>query len=646
VHDFSTCGGSSFSPARGVCALGLAWALAACMGHVTGGEEANFDAATKGASDAGGPSDSGVATDSGLPDGGTTARDSGSTTTTTGVIPADWQIDWSQAGVLKPDSTLGIPDRSSGTRCASLTPANTLTDINNALATCSSTAAVTNQNQEVFLAAGTYVLSDEVLLSNTRNLTLRGAGRDADAGATVLKFTGSSGGVHLIGSNGSDIIFNPINPSQLYDWNAGYAQGTTVITLGSTTGLSVGDILLLDQLNDDDGPDASVPESMVDVSTNYTANGGTETSRSSGTRAQQQYVRIAAIDSTTGQVTISPGLYMPTWRPSQVPQAYDWNDWSQMSGVEDLILLNAGSASTNLEFNNCYNCWARNIESDNSLNSHVLSWETARVEIRDSYFFQTQTAGGDSRGLFMQTSTDDLIVNNAFEQVTLPISMWGTEGAVIAYNFTTDMTYNTYPQILMPGLTTESGHSSLNLFEGNYSNQISMDNNHGGGSRNTVFRNRLVGWETGRTSSTLAVILNVMNHYEAFVGNVLGKAGVQTVYETSYGNNATPDVSIYGLGYWIYTWDYPSQYDDRVVTTLLREGNFDYQSNSVQWDAGAAVPLPASLYTSAPPSWWGNCPWPPFDPNQAASSDNYLNLPAGVAWHAMFPSKTPSEVGP
>jgi hypothetical protein len=631
---------------RALTALGVAVLLGGCVGRVEGMSEPDASAGDSGSPspdsggpgpDGGNPLDSGT-TDAGHPDAGTWT-----------VIPSDRRIDWSRAGVLKPDGTLGIPAASTGTRCASLTPSNTLADINAAIARCSNAGAVTNSNQEVYLAAGTYTLTDQVRFDNTRNVTLRGAGRGTGAGATILQFTGgySNGGVHFIGSNGADIIYNAVDPARVLDWTAGYAQGATLVTLSSVAGLSPGDILLLDQLNDDAVPGTSPPLSAIDVSTSYTANGGTETSRSSGTRAQQQYVRIVSVDSTHRQVTIDPGLFMPNWRASQVPQAYWWGDWEQMSGIEDLTIVNAGSAQTNVEFLNCYDCWVRNIESDNSNNSHVLPWESARIEIRDSYFFKTQTAGGDSRGLFIQTSSDDLIINNSFEQVTMPIGLWGSSGAVVAYNFMTDMTYNTYPQILMPGMNTEAGHTSMSLFEGNYGNQISMDNNHGAGSRNTVFRNRLSGWETGRTSSTLAVILNFLNHDMNFVGNVLGKAGYQTVYDTSYGNNSSPDVSIYGLGYWIYSWNYPNQYDDRVVTTLFRHGNWDAKSAAIVWDpATADHSLPASLYLSAPPSWWGSCPWPPFDPGDPIASDNYLNIPAGRSWHTQFPGKTPSEAGP
>jgi hypothetical protein len=555
------------------------------------------------------------------------------------------RIDWSHAGVVKPDGTQGIPDASTGTRCATLSPSNTVAEINAAIASCSNKGSLLSKNQEVYLQAGTYTLASSIVFDTTRNVTLRGAGRGTGPGATILHFTAGSIGI----SAGANLIYQPVDTTRVRNWVAGYAQGTTVITLDSITGITAGNVLLLDQLNDDAVPGMNVPLSSVDVTSNYTVNGGTGASRAGGTRAQMQYVKVTAIDPTKNQVTISPGLYMPSWRSSQVPQAYFWsNTWAEMNGVEDLTIENAGSAVSNLAFSNCYNCWARNIQSTNSTNSHLQTFETARIEVRDSYFYGTQTGGGDSRGVIMLLSSDQLVISNIFEHVTMAISLMGTEGSVVAYNFMTGMDFTVYPNIMMHGLATESGYNSMNLFEGNYSNQVAMDNNHGAGSRNTVFRNRLTGWETGRIHTTLPVIVGYMNHYENIIGNLLGKTGIQDTYETSSSNNLHPDTSVYGLGYWQGSWSPTAKpYDPRVVSTLLRHGNYDYVSNATVWDPSIANhTLPASLYLSTKPAWWGANPWPAFDPGSPAASDNYLNLPAGNAWHAMFPSKIPSEVGP
>ena len=54
------------------------------------------------------------------------------------------------------------------------------------------------------------------------------------------------------------------------------------------------------------------------------------------------------------------------------------------------------------------------------------------------------------------------------------------------------------------------------------------------------------------------------------------------------------------------------------ISTMLRWGNYDYATNQTYWNpdevpAGHPVPtqvLPASLFLSERPSWWGATAWP------------------------------------
>jgi hypothetical protein len=56
--------------------------------------------------------------------------------------------------------------------------------------------------------------------------------------------------------------------------------------------------------------------------------------------------------------------------------------------------------------------------------------------------------------------------------------------------------------------------------------------------------------------------------------------------------------------------------DPNVKATLLRHGNFDYVTNSVVWDPSISDhALPASLYLTSKPSWWGTLPWPSIGPD-------------------------------
>src|SRR5437660_2894291 len=155
-----------------------------------------------------------------------------------GIIDPSRAIDWSQAGV-----TGGIPNRT--TICSSIVPyTGTAATINNAIAACPS-------GQVVSLRAGTFNLSTGITFGGKSNVTLRGAGPDQ----TILAFTGSGDGclgqsANICIRGSSQIWTGNLPSSNIHNWTSGYAKGTTQIALDSTTGISVGMILILDQLND------------------------------------------------------------------------------------------------------------------------------------------------------------------------------------------------------------------------------------------------------------------------------------------------------------------------------------------------------------------------------------------------------------
>jgi hypothetical protein len=138
------------------------------------------------------------------------------------------------------------------------------------------------------------------------------------------------------------------------------------------------------------------------------------------------------------------------------------------------------------------------------------------------------------------------------------------------------------------------------------------------------------------------------NHRHLFtyfnvVGNVLGDpsfpappAGLLTteandysyltrvIYQLGYphmGNNSYSGVNPPDTG--------KDALDTRVKSTLLRHGNYDYATRSIQWDAGIADHvLPNSLYLPGKPAWFGDLRWPPIDPaNPSAAAA--LSIPAG-----------------
>ena len=64
--------------------------------------------------------------------------------------------------------------------------------------------------------------------------------------------------------------------------------------------------------------------------------------------------------------------------------------------------------------------------------------------------------------------------------------------------------------------------------------------------------------------------------------------------------------------------------DPQSAATSLRDGNFDYVTNTVKWDRPPQT-IPNSLYLTSKPAFFGNCQWPWVDP---LGSTKLYTLPA------------------
>lgn len=554
------------------------------------------------------------------------------------LIDPSRRINWSQAGI-----TGGIPVRT--TICTTFNPGATAAQINSAIATCPS-------GQVVKLNAGTYVLSSGIDFAGRSNVTVRGAGPNR----TFLVFADGVG----CGGQGGNVCIeaSPLtsagSPANTANWTAGYAVGTTSITLSNTANLKVGSLLILDQL--DDTFDAG---DIFNCQTNpaCATEGPGGTGRSG--RAQEQIVRVTGISGTT--VTITPGLYMPNWRSSQSPGAW----WSSglpvtMSGLEDLSLDHTSSPRrSGVYFYYAYNCWMKNVKSLNANRNHVWLYESAHVTVRDSYFYGTQNAASQSYGIESYMSADNLGENNIFQHVTAGMMTGGsTAGSVFAYNYAIDDYYNVAAW-MQSSSYFHAGGISFVLFEGNDGIGLTADAIHGTANFATAFRNLFIGWETGKSAQTIPVHLYAFNRFFNIIGNVLGKIGFHTHYEDAAPSGTNGNTSIYTLG-WSGNGGQTAAgvpNDTLVKSTLFRWGNYDVATGVAQWNAsevpsglvdyGNAVPgnqvLPASLYLSAKPAWWGATAWPAIGPDITGGFDptgHAKKIPA----HACFDA-TPKTGG-
>jgi hypothetical protein len=582
-----------------------------------------------------------------------------------GIIASSRATDWSLAGV-----TGGIP--TTRTQCGSTIAAYTgsASTINAALSACGA-------NQFVQLAAGSFQLSSGIDFGNKSNLTLRGMGADQ----TLLVFS-AGGGCSGVGSNicarSADTNYNQ-QPSNTANWTAGYAQGTTVITLSSTTNLHVGSQVILDQVSDVSGSQALTDTGAVFTCSAYTCteNGGSAGNQSgyqrssggSAVRDEQQVVNVTAISGN--QVTINPGLRMPNWRSSQAPGAWWATSPISSDGVENLSVDGTNSnGASNVQFFNCQNCWVSGVRAIAPGRAHVILWNCNHCTVRDSYFYSTQNAAAESYGVEQGTGSDNLVQNNIFERVAVAeMTNSACPGCVYGYNFDVNNYYTPSFTWLMQGVFTHSVVDYL-LAEGNTGAGIYFDLFHGTGQFVTAFRNRYNGFQpnngTATNSHTTPFIVYPYHRYVNLVGNVLGTTGYHTTYTSTQGASGdTEDKSIYVVG--TGTVVCCSSGDPLTVNSLLRWGNYDTVNAAARFVSSevpsnfsdatgspsqfaspvpASQTLPASFYLSAKPSWWpGGKAWPPIGPdvtggnaantgghaNTIPAQDCYTNVMAGPA---------------
>lgn len=226
---------------------------------------------------------------------------------------------------------------------------------------------------------------------------------------------------------------------------------------------------------------------------------------------------------------------------------------------------------------------------------------------------------------------------------------WGASGNVIGYNFSDGNFKENALNCMMTDMTYHGAHPMFNLWEGNVAISFTPDSYWGSASHNTAFRNWLRGTTeacmpfTGRApedtsnchwevQNTRAIALDYANRYFNLVGNV---AGSPEMLQLTYYNNGTqpipttpvtiaPQLRSYDNMVYGYAFGYASSGDDGTsplantlpYATLFWHGDVNLVNNATVWDAGTGNhTLPASLYLTSKPSWFGGSPWPGIGPD-------------------------------
>jgi hypothetical protein len=222
-------------------------------------------------------------------------------------------------------------------------------------------------------------------------------------------------------------------------------------------------------------------------------------------------------------------------------------------------------------------------------------------------------------------------------------------GSVVAYNYADDSWDFYNPSWVEVGLNAShmSGPHHV-LFEGNYSQNFDSDYTHGNAIYLTAFRNWLTGQRRDFTDSSnvRTVGLAYGSWWDSFVGNVLGRSGQMSGWHytdpamscdgagnTCTGSNGNwVEQDIWKLGYDPERWNmYP---DPQTLSTVIRDGNFDFLTNSQRWhNTPAGFAIPNSMYLATKPAFFGSNPWPWVDP---ATGTTYT-LPAKARYDAGTP---------
>jgi len=561
----------------------------------------------------------------------------------TGIIAPSRAANWSNVGVAGGNpSTGGLPSDSwaqcATAACAALaTPANvTAANINNAIAGAPASTYIQ-------LPAGTFTMSTGLVWNHVSYVELRGQG----ANQTFLVFTGLNscqGASTDICVESSDSNYN-YGPSNVANWTAGYAQGTTSITLSSVTNLQVGWPLILDQVDDTtDSGNIFICGQTTTCAYTGDAGGAVRTGRS-----QEQFVTVTSISGSSGSYTvgISPGLYMPNWNDNpgtSLPQAWWATGPVFYDGIRNMSLNHIASSPPNgIAFFNCLNCWASgitNIMANNgSSETHIQFFESARITVQNSYFYQTAPTATVQYGIEPFPSSDSLIQNNIFQMVSAPVPINGPcSGCVIAYNFDVN---NWFGSIAGPNTWLNQGeffHSVIDhvLMEGNVGAGTYSDNSHGTHHFNTIFRTAGNGYQQNDgflpTGSTTPLQLDSFSRFYNVIANVWGSPALpHNIYQAV--DSAPAGTEIYVIGYGDEVAN-----DSNVGRTLMRWGNYSIVTQSTDTPANSGIRfvssevpstitnysnpvpssdgLPATFYLSSQPSWWGNSiPYPAIGPD-------------------------------
>jgi hypothetical protein len=495
-------------------------------------------------------------------------------------------------------------------------------------------------DQVVQLSAGTFLINANYL-AITKGITLRGAGATR---TTLTRTNGADMDPNSPRHNPAFvqapvILIGPTrwpNEDRSINLTADAVKGTYSVTIANTSGLVVGDIVEIDELDDP----ALVVWNPGDLPAGY----------SWFMRYRRPIAEWKEITQIAGNtVTFNTPLhtkYRTAFTAQLTPMAAG-SKHVKYAGVENLKVR--GGSEGNIELTAAAYSWVKSVDSTYWAGVGVALQKSFRCELRDSYLHDGEwpfPGGGGYAMSFENNISITTVVNppNAPDPTgvnKVMVSRAAGAGSVVGYNYVDNglIAYALgWQEVGINGSHMVGSHHIL--FEGNHSFNADGDATHGNQTYHTFYRNHLTGTRSlyQDSDNRRCAGLAKGNWWMSFLGNVLGMPGStwllgQWTYEwhnPPWASSGTG--SVWELGYDDGNWNTT---DPRVLSTLIRHGNFDYLTSSVNWDPNIAKrDLPPSLYLTQKPAFFGSNPWPWVDPT---ASPPVQTLPAKARYDSGSP---------
>jgi len=550
---------------------------------------------------------------------------------------SDRWIDWSGAGV--PGGIAQYRDGGANARPLGVSVLNYGADPTGAT-NCST--AFTNAQAACPAGSYIYVPNGTYLLSGTVSLTSNRTWRGQSVTGTIIRFSGGGG------------FSSPAEwPPPTYSSNgvtvtAGATKGSRVLTVASTATFTVGGLVQLTQ---------RTPSYMhINSSNGWRAESwfGYDESRLSSIM-----FTVAAIDSAARTVTLDHALPMDmTASPLLAPRA----TLTRGVGFENLQFDCTNSTSNQvIQIVNATSCWIYGCYFKRMYDRSAWFEEVTNCTFEHNHSDHGQGLGRNCEGLdFVGNACWCLVQDNTFHSAGYPMIMFGDwqggcAGNVVGYNFLNG--FNQGYDLSTAPLTADDSHGPtcvFNLWEGNEGEIFGNDGYYGSAGFGTYLRNRIWGTTSEMDYADQCCLeFTHWSHMYTVVGNVLGTPAGSSwnttgrysqIYEASGNSFQAPQ--IYRLGYpdmgnrsYTGTGSNPSSstyYDTNVKATLIRHGNFDYVNQAVLWESTISNRvIPASLYLTSKPSWFGSLAFPAIGPDVTGYRQD---SPASARWAAYLAS--------